>query len=221
MAIFVFGTLSGKCVVLMQGRFHPYEGHSTKTCCLPIRVMHLIGVETVFLTNASGGLNEKYKVGDIMLIKDHINLPGMAGFSPFYGPNDERFGVRFQALSDAYDRDLLKLARKTAHELKFDDFLQEGVYFMQMGPAYETIAESKMVRLLGGDCVGMSTVHETMVARHCGMRVFAMSLVTNKVILDYDTKERATHEEVLATGKARANDMRTLISKMIASPDFA
>ncbi|XP_069510868.1 purine nucleoside phosphorylase-like isoform X3 [Ambystoma mexicanum] len=149
----VFGTLRGKSCVCMQGRYHFYEGHSSSTVVFPIRVFSLLGVESLIVTNAAGGLNEKYNVGDLMLIKDHINLPGLAGEHPLRGTNDERFGVRFPCVSDAYDKDLHDLALECAQELGYKDFIREGVYCMVGGPSYETIAECCLLRALGADAV--------------------------------------------------------------------
>lgn len=199
----------------MQGRFHLYEGYPIWKITLPIRIFKLLGVETVMLTNAAGGLNQDYKVGDVMIIKDHINMPGFAGNNPLSGPNDERFGVRFPCMSDAYDRELQQMAMDVGQELGFGDFLKEGVYCVLGGPSFETIAECRMLHKLGADAVGMSTAHEVIVARHCGMRVFALSLITNQAVMDYDSEEKANHEEVLQTGKQRAEQLERLVSTMV------
>nr|XP_057946081.1 purine nucleoside phosphorylase-like isoform X2 [Doryrhamphus excisus] len=211
----VFGTLTGKTCVCMKGRFHLYEGYPVQKVTLPMRVFKLMGVETVILTNAAGGLNQNYKVGDIMVIKDHINMPGFAGVNPLVGRNDDRFGVRFPCMSDAYDRELCKLAHDVAAELDFSDFVQEGVYCVLGGPSFETIAECRMLHKLGADAVGMSTVHEVITARHAGMRCFAMSLITNRAVMDYDSQEKANHEEVLETGRLRAVQLERLVSAMV------
>ncbi|XP_047225344.1 purine nucleoside phosphorylase-like [Girardinichthys multiradiatus] len=215
----VFGTLKGKPCVCMQGRFHLYEGHPIQKITLPMRVFKLLGVKTMLMTNAAGGLNQDYKVGDIMVIKDHINMPGFAGVNPLSGPNDDRFGVRFPCMSDAYDRELRQLAHDVAGELGFSDFLKEGVYCVLGGPSFETIAECRMLHCLGGDAVGMSTVHEVIVARHAGMRCFALSLISNQAVMDYDSREKANHDEVLETGKQRAKQMEVLVSTMVARLD--
>lgn len=211
----VFGTMKGRPCVCMQGRFHLYEGYSIQKITLPMRIFKLLGVETVMITNAAGGLNQDFKVGDIMIIKDHINMPGFAGNNPLVGPNDERFGVRFPCMSDAYDRDLQQLAMEVGQELGYGDFLKEGVYCVLGGPSFETIAECRMLHLLGADAVGMSTVHEVIVARHCGMRVFALSLITNLGVMDYDSEEKANHEDVLQAGKQRAEQMEQLVSSIV------
>ncbi|XP_066288716.1 purine nucleoside phosphorylase-like [Branchiostoma lanceolatum] len=212
----VFGLLAGKTVVCMQGRFHPYEGYPLWKVALPVRVFKLMGIETLFVTNAAGALNSSFNVGDIMLMKDHISMPGLAGDNALKGHNEDRFGPRFPAVSDAYNSELRQLARDIGKELGFESFMQEGVYVQVGGPSYETIAECKLLRMLGGDAVGMSTVPEVIAARHCGIRVFGMSLVTNMVVMDYDAKGTVNHEEVLETGKRRAQDMQKLVSKMIA-----
>ncbi|KAJ8011528.1 hypothetical protein DPEC_G00059160 [Dallia pectoralis] len=211
----VFGTLKGKPCVCMQGRFHLYEGYSIQKVTLPIRIFKLLGVKTVLLTNAAGGLNPDYKVGDIMLIKDHINIPGFAGNNPLTGPNEERFGIRFPSMSDAYDKELLQLAKAVGVELGYGDFLHEGVYCVLGGPSFETIAECRMMHKLGADAVGMSTVHEVIVARHCGMRVLALSLITNQAVMNYDSQKKANHEEVLETGQLRAEQLERLVTSMV------
>uniref|UniRef100_A0A8C7D8X0 Purine nucleoside phosphorylase n=1 Tax=Oncorhynchus kisutch TaxID=8019 RepID=A0A8C7D8X0_ONCKI len=210
----VFGTLKGRPCVCMQGRFHLYEGYAIQKITLPMRIFSLLGVETVMLTNAAGGLNQDFKVGDIMIMKDHINMPGFAGSNPLAGVNDDRFGVRFPCMSDAYNRELQQLAVDVGQELGYGDFLREGVYCVLGGPSFETIAECRMLHKLGADAVGMSTAHEVIAARHCGMRVFALSLITNRAVMDYDSEEKANHEEVLETGQHRAIQLEKLISTM-------
>lgn len=211
----VFGTLKGKSCVCMQGRFHLYEGYPIQKITLPMRVFKLMGVQTMIMTNAAGGLNQDFKVGDVMIIKDHINIPGFAGINPLSGPNEDRFGVRFPCMSDAYDRDLRRLALTVGAELGFSDFLKEGVYVVLGGPSFETIAECRMLHGLGADAVGMSTVHEVIVARHAGMRCFALSLISNKSVMDYDSEEKANHEEVLETGRQRAEQLEKLVSTLV------
>uniref|UniRef100_A0A4W4H3V5 Purine nucleoside phosphorylase n=1 Tax=Electrophorus electricus TaxID=8005 RepID=A0A4W4H3V5_ELEEL len=215
----VFGTLKGQPCVCMKGRFHLYEGYPIEKITMPIRVFKLMGVETVILTNAAGGLNQDYKVGDIMIIKDHINLPGFAGRNPLCGPNDERFGTRFPCMSDAYDRKLRQLALDVGQELGYSHFLREGVYCVLGGPSFETIAECRMLNRLGADAVGMSTVHEVIVARHCGMRVFALSLISNQAVMDYSSEDKANHEEVLQTGEHRSQQLVKLVSTIVTSVD--
>ncbi|KAJ0012299.1 hypothetical protein NQD34_013274 [Periophthalmus magnuspinnatus] len=213
----VFGTLKGKPCVCMQGRFHLYEGYPIQKITLPMRVFKLMGVQTMIMTNAAGGLNPDFKVGDVMFIKDHINMPGFAGVNPLCGHNEDRFGVRFPCMSDAYDRELRQLALTVGAELGFSDFLKEGVYCVLGGPSFETIAECRMLNRLGADAVGMSTVHEVIVARHAGMRCFALSLISNKAVMDYDSEERANHEEVLETGRMRAKQLEKLVSTLVGN----
>nr|XP_040035598.1 purine nucleoside phosphorylase 5a [Gasterosteus aculeatus aculeatus] len=216
----VFGTLKGRSCVCMQGRFHLYEGYPVQKITLPIRIFKLLGVDTVMLTNAAGGLNRDFKVGDIMVIKDHLNLPGFAGVNPLSGPNDERFGARFPCMSDAYDGALRQMAMHVGRELGYGDFLKEGVYCVLGGPSFETIAESRMLHKLGADAVGMSTAHEVIVARHCGMRVLALSLITNQAVMDYDSEAKANHEEVLETGTRRAAQLERLVSTMVTKMEL-
>ncbi|XP_074895497.1 purine nucleoside phosphorylase-like [Buteo buteo] len=211
----VFGDLSGQPCVCMQGRFHYYEGYSVSTVTFPIRVFFLLGVEILIVTNAAGGLNPHFQVGDIMFIRDHISMLGLGGQNPLRGPNDERFGVRFPCMSDAYEQDLLSLAMESAQELGFLSFVREGVYCLQAGPSYETIAECRALQALGGDAVGMSTVPEVIVARHCGLRVLGISLITNKVVMNYNSQEKANHEEVLRISVVRAEALQKLVTHLI------
>ncbi|GFS06597.1 purine nucleoside phosphorylase [Elysia marginata] len=215
----VFGTLKGKSVVLMQGRTHSYEGYSPQQTTLPVRTMKLMGVETLFVTNAAGGINRNFKVGDMMIIKDHMNLAGFSGMNPLVGPNDERFGPRFPPMSRAYDLDIRKLAHKVVKEMNYTDFVHEGVYSMMVGPNFETVTECKFLHTIGVDATGMSTVPEVLVAKHCGMRVFGMSLITNVVIMEFDSEATANHEEVLETGRQRSKYMQKLIATIIEKLD--
>lgn len=220
----VFGFLNGRACVMMQGRFHMYEGYPLWKVTFPVRVFHLLGVSTLVVTNAAGGLNPKYEVGDIMLIRDHINLPGLCGENPLVGLNEERFGIRFPAMSDAYDREMRQKAHSTWKQMGEQRELQEGTYVMVTGPNFETVAECRMLQKMGADAVGMSTVPEVIVARHCGLRVFGFSLITNKAILDYENLEKANHEEVLNTGKQAAQKLEQFVSILMASiplPDHA
>ena len=195
----LLGTLEEIPVVMMQGRFHFYEGYSLQALTLPVRVMHALGARTLIVTNAAGGLNSAYRPGDFMLIRDHINLPGMTGANPLVGSNDERLGERFTALAHAYDAELRQLAREVAAQYA-ETTLHEGVYVMVSGPSYETSAELKFLRAMGADAVGMSTAPEVVVARHMGMRVLGLSLITNTATGD-DT-EKVNHAEVLSTADA-------------------
>lgn len=161
----VFGHLSGAYVMCLQGRFHPYEHNMDLTLCsMPVRIMHLLGVKTLLISNAAGGVNSKLQYGDLMLIKDHIFMPGLTGFSPLVGLNDPRFGARFVSVHDAYDKKLRKTALEIANKEGFQ--MHEGVYVMSGGPQYETPAEVRLYKAVGGDALGMSTCHEVTVARN-------------------------------------------------------
>lgn len=211
----VFGYLCGVPVVCMKGRFHYYEGYPLWKCAMPVRVMKLLGVSYLIATNAAGGLNSKYNVGDIMLVKDHINIMGFAGNNPLQGPNDERFGPRFPPMNKAYDKDLLINAKKIAEDIEIDDTIHEGVYACLGGPNFETVAELRMLKMLGVDAVGMSTVHEVITAIHCNMSVIAFSLITNACITDYDNHNEANHEEVIDVGKVKQKDLMRFTEKII------
>jgi len=195
----VVGKLAGAPICAMQGRFHFYEGYTLSQVTLPVRVMKRLGIETLILTNAAGGVNPTFKVGDMMVIEDHINLVGMTGNNPLMGPNLEAFGTRFPPLNRAYTRRLRQLADAVAAEQGMS--LQHGVYTWLSGPNFETPAEIRMLRTLGTDAVGMSTVPEATVAHHAGMEVLALSTITNICIDTLDAENEPTHEEVNAAGK--------------------
>ncbi|KAJ8259201.1 hypothetical protein COCON_G00182130 [Conger conger] len=216
----VFGDLKGKTCVCMQGRFHMYEGHSLCKVTFPVRVFKLLGVETLIVTNAAGGLADGYCNGDIMIIRDHINLPGMAGLNPLNGINDDKFGPRFPPMSGVYDKDLRRLAKDICKSLGFSQFVQEGVYCMVGGPNFESIAEARFLHKLGADAVGMSTAPEVLVASHCGMKVFGLSLITNKVVKDYEDMERVNHEGVLGVSKMRSETLQTLVTELVSRLDI-
>lgn len=205
----VIGTLAGKTIIAQQGRAHFYEGYTPQQVTFPIRVMKLLGVQTVILTNAAGGLNKAWAVGDIMLIVDHINFVGMAGANPLIGPNDDAFGPRFPNMTDPYDRALRQIARKVADLRGIP--LREGVYVGLAGPTFETPAEVRMLRTMGGDAVGMSTVHEVVVARHTGLRVMACSGITNICVDTMDSELTTNHEEVLEAGKVLVPRLTALL----------
>lgn len=211
----VIGSLEGQQVVCQQGRAHYYEGYSAQEVSFPIRVMHFLGVDTLILTNAAGGVNTHYSPGDIMLINDHIYLVGMAGAHALRGPNDDSLGERFVGMSQAYDRDLRARSKRVAAAHGIE--LHEGVYTCLSGPTFETPAEVRMLRTMGSDAVGMSTAHEVVVARHMGMRVLAFSAITNKCIDEVDTDMDANHEEVLEVGKLIVPKLKTIIRGVVAS----
>lgn len=189
---FVCGTLEGKKVIMMQGRFHYYEGHKMQVLALPIHIMKYLGVESLIVTNASGGVNTSFNAGDLMIITDHINFTGT---NPLIGTNDEEIGPRFPDMSSAYNKEYVSLAKEVGKSLDID--LKEGVYIMFTGPCYETPAEIRMARVLGADAVGMSTVPEVIVANHCGLKVLGISCITNMAagILD----QPLSHHEVMET----------------------
>jgi purine-nucleoside phosphorylase len=195
----IIGLLENVPVVAMQGRFHLYEGYPLLVLTLPVRVMRQLGAHTLIVTNAAGGVNPAYRPGDFMLIRDHINMPGLAGANPLLGPNDERFGERFPALANAYSAQLRALAHSIAASSP-EIMLHEGVYTMVGGPNYETGAELRFLRAIGTDAVGMSTVPEVIVARHAGMQVLGLSLITNTATGN-ETGE-VNHAEVLAAADA-------------------
>ncbi|GAB4309346.1 MAG: purine-nucleoside phosphorylase [Phototrophicales bacterium] len=205
----VIGELEGKVVVAQQGRAHFYEGYDLKQVTFPIRIMYYLGVRTLILTNAAGGLNVSYSAGDVMLLQDHINFVGMAGFSPLRGPNDDEIGPRFPGMVQSYDRELRAIARDVARENNIT--LREGVYVCLAGPTFETPAEVRMLRVLGADAAGMSTAHEVVVARHAGMRVMACSGITNVAIDSPDVEFETNHEEVLETGKVIVPKLEAII----------
>ncbi|KAK9704044.1 Phosphorylase superfamily [Popillia japonica] len=213
----VFGTLSKVFVVCMQGRFHYYEGYPLWKCAMPIRVMKLIGVEFLIATNAAGGINTAFMEGDVMLIKDHINMMGFAGNNPLQGPNDIRWGPRFPPMNKAYDTDLINQAKQIWKQEELKGRLFDGVYTCLGGPNFETVAELRMLKLLGVDAVGMSTVHEVLTARHCDMTVLAFSLITNVCLMDYhDHDNMPTHEEVMDVGKIRQGTLKLFVEKIVA-----
>lgn len=209
---FVVGMLGNKYVIIMKGRLHAYEGYSMAKATLPVRVMKLLGVKVLIVTNAAGGINQDYNVGDFMIIKDQLNIPGFVGINPLRGPNDERFGPRFPAMSKAYDREYRKLAKQVAEELGYSHYLREGVYCSLGGPCYETVTECRFLQTAGADAVGMSTCPEVIVACHASIRVLGLSLITNKAIMEYDSDLAANHEEVLETGRKQACVMLKLVS---------
>lgn len=205
----VIGKLSGQPVMLMQGRFHTYEGYSHQLCTLPVRVFRALGVETMIVTCATGGLNRNFKAGDLMLITDHINLMGS---NPLIGPNDPDVGPRFPIMFDAYKPEL----REKAHQIAMREGirLQEGVYAGITGPAFFTPAELRHLMLLGADSIGMSTVPEVITAVHCGLKVLGIGTITDMAIPD--AGHHATEQEVLEVAKAAGEMFRHLLKSIIA-----
>ena len=211
----VAGRLAGQAVLVMQGRTHAYEGHSLQRVTLPVRVMADLGVEILILTNAAGGINPTFRVGDLMLIEDHIGLMAMTGGNPLWGPNDDALGPRFPAMNRAYDLELRRMAVRVASELGI--LLRRGVYCGLGGPSFETPAEVRFLRMIGADAVGMSTVPEVIVARHAGMRVLGFSGITNVAAADLDSAEEANHEEVLAAGQVIVPRLMALIRGVLSA----
>lgn len=208
---FIAGELGGKFVVAMQGRFHYYEGYPMELVTLPIRVMKVLGIRYLFVSNAAGGVNFDFKVGDLMIIRDHINhLP-----NPLVGPNMEDFGPRFPDMTRPYDHELMKKAEAIAAELGIA--VHRGVYFAGTGPSYETPAEYKYFRLIGADAVGMSTIPEVIVARHSSIPVFGMSVITNEAHDDYAEDYVNDGDDVVAAADAAATRMTTLFTELIRS----
>ncbi len=204
----VFGTLQGVTVVAMQGRFHYYEGYSMEKVTFPIRVMKELGITQMIVTNAAGGVNESFQPGDLMLITDHINNMGT---NPLIGKNDANLGLRFIDMTEAYSKRLQTLAKKVAESLRMK--LQEGVYVGNTGPTYETPAEVRLARIIGGDAVGMSTVPEVIVARHAGIEVLGISCISNMAagILN----QPLDHSEVIETTERIKEDFLRLVKKIV------
>jgi len=207
----VIGKVEGKNVLVLQGRTHFYEGYSMGEITLPVRVMKTLGCDKLIVTNAAGALNPDFEPGDLMLIKDHINMIGMGGANPLKGPNLDEFGVRFPDMSRPYDKELLSLAREACDEAEMP--YQEGVYVSLAGPSFETPAEIRFLLGIGSDAVGMSTVPEVITARHSGMRVLGVSGISNKANLDGDTI--TTHEEVLEAGRVLVPKLTALIKGVL------
>jgi purine-nucleoside phosphorylase len=207
----VIGKLVNQPVFVMQGRIHFYEGYSMAEVTLPIRVMQRFGIKTLIVTNAAGGVNPDFSPGDVMLITDHLSFMGMTGQNPLIGPNYDELGPRFPDMSQAYDRDLCNLTRDAAKKEGIN--LREGVYAGLSGPSFESPADLRFLRQAGADSVGMSTVHEVIVARHGGMRVLGFSGISNKANLDGSTV--TTHEEVIEAGKVITPKIDKLIRSIL------
>jgi purine-nucleoside phosphorylase len=205
----IFGTIAGKPIIAMAGRFHFYEGYSPEEVVFPIRVMKLLGIENLLLSNAAGGVGEDLNVGDLMIITDHISF---AVKNPLIGPNEGRLGPRFPDMSEPYKKELIQKAKEIAQRLNIT--LKEGVYFGVTGPTFETRAEYKLIRLLGAHAVGMSTVQEVIVAAHTGMNVFAMSVITDVGVREEENT--ITHEEVLQAAKETEPKFSAIFRELIA-----
>lgn len=204
----VFGTIGTKKVVAMQGRFHYYEGYSMQEVTFPVRVMKYLGIQKLIVSNASGGVNPNYSVGDIVLINDHINL---VPEHPLRGKNDERFGPRFVNMSEPYSKKMIAQAKELAAKLNIE--IKDGIYLGLQGPTFETLAEYKMVKILGADCVGMSTVPEVIVARHMDLETFGISVITD--MGNEESIETISHDEVLEAARKAEPKVRKLIQELI------
>lgn len=210
----VLGELEKTPVAIMQGRVHFYEGVPLQQVVFPVRVMQVLGVDTLIVTNAAGGLDPTFQPGELMLISDHINFIGMAGNNPLFGPNHPELGPRFPDMSQAYDPALRRIAGEVAQ--KADIPLHEGVYAGLAGPSFETPAELRFLRIIGVHAVGMSTVAEVTVARHAGMRVLGISGISNVAITEPLAGQEASHEEVLAAGQQIVPRLTALIHGVLA-----
>jgi purine-nucleoside phosphorylase len=208
----VIGKLGAQSVAVMNGRLHYYEGYTPQQVTFPVRVLRELGCTTLIVTNAAGGLNPDFQIGDLMLITDHINIPGLAGLNPLVGPNDAGLGPRFPDLHDAYSRELRGLVAKVAASLGLT--LREGVYVMLGGPSFETPAEVRFLRAMGGDAVGMSTAAEVVVARHAGLRVLGISMISNVLSPELEAPPVA-HDEVLAAGAIAMRHLAPLIRAIV------
>jgi purine-nucleoside phosphorylase len=206
----IFGNIAGRPIVAMAGRFHFYEGYTPEEVAFPIRVMKFLGIETVLISNAAGGVGEGFKVGDLMIIADHISF---AVKNPLLGANDDRLGPRFADMSEPYKKELIAKAKVIAQELNIE--LKEGVYFGVTGPTFETRAEYKLIKLLGAHAVGMSTVQEVIAASHAGMKVFAMSVITDIGVREEENT--ITHDEVLQAAKEAEPKFSAIFREMIAA----
>ena len=204
----VFASIKGKNTVIMQGRYHFYEGYNISKIVYPIKVMRKLGVEHLIITNAAGSVNKEYKAGDLMLIKDHINLMGV---NPLVGENDSTLGDRFPDMSEVYKHELREMAEKQAKEIGLT--VHKGVYAAMSGPSYETPAEINMIRKLGGDAVGMSTVPEAIVANYCGLNVLGISCITNAASSATGTK--LSHEEVIEAAANAKTKFKSLILEIL------
>ena len=204
----IFGSLNGKKIVAMNGRFHFYEGYTMKQVTFPERVFWQMGIRKLVVSNASGGVNRNFKIGDVMLITDHINF---FPEHPLRGPNDERFGPRFVNMSEPYSKKMLQVVRNYAAQKSIK--IKEGTYLGLQGPTFETLAEYTMVRSIGGDAVGMSTVPEVIVARHMDMEVFGISVITDIGTAEFI--EEVNHQEVLKAAKAAEPIVRELVAKLV------
>lgn len=213
----VFGTIANVKIMCMKTRLHYYEGFTLEETTVPVKIAKLLGINFLLVTNAAGSCNPNYKAGDVMIIKDHVNFLGMGGNHPFIGPNIPELGPRFFAVNDVYDKNVINNAKKIAKEMGFEQNIHEGVYAMVGGPNYESVAEVKLMRVVGVDAVGMSTVTEIMAAAHANMKVFGFSLISNEGIAEYNVDKAPNHEEVLKMVNARATVLKDFVFKLIGT----
>lgn len=206
-------------IVCMRGRVHLYEGYDVIECIRPIRLMAMLGIEILIVTNAAGNMNPKYKPGDFMVIKDHISFPSLAGENPLRGPHDPRFGERFVTMSNAYDIDLIDEFVEASEQINLSQCVKKGVYAMVVGPTYETVAEARALKLLGADAMGMSTVHEIIAAHQMGVRCLGVSLLTNDILTEYDKMDdgMVEHGAVVDMGAKRSEQFIELIMAFVRS----
>lgn len=214
----VFGMKDRVPVVCMRGRVHLYEGYDVVECIRPIRLMALLGIEILCVTNAAGNVNKNFRPGEFMIIKDHISFPSLAGENPLRGMHDPRFGDRFVTMSNAYDLDLISEIEDASVKVGLGHCVKKGVYAMVVGPTYETIAEAKALKMLGADTIGMSTVHEVIAAHQMGVRCVGISLITNDIMTDYDSMEDIVeHEHVVDMGARKSKEFIELVLAFIKS----
>jgi purine-nucleoside phosphorylase len=210
----ILGQLESTPLIVMQGRVHFYEGYPIQQVVFPVRVMQVMGIETLIVTNAAGGLNPAFQAGDLMLITDHLNLIGMTGNNPLFGPNDPTLGPRFPDMSQAYTPKLRRIALQVAQEKNLP--LQQGIYAGLAGPSFETPADIRFLRIIGADAVGMSTVPEVTVACHGGIQVLGVSGISNVALAETVPGQEASHEEVLAAGQQIVPRLSTLVYGVLA-----
>ncbi|KAL7672192.1 hypothetical protein ACOME3_007086 [Neoechinorhynchus agilis] len=215
----LIGRISGKPVLCLSGRFHSYEGHAAALCCLPVKVMKLLGIKLLVTTCAAGGVATFLQKGDVMIIKDHINLPALCGLSPLTGPNDDRFGPRFPPLLNVYQKKYRDLMRSIGSSSGAGNIVKEGVYLCISGPAFETVAESLLFRSWGVGAAGMSVAHEATSAAHCGIDVIGLAIISDMIPDEYDAEHHTTHEEVLQAVAGASVVVQHLVVKFIEKVD--
>lgn len=214
----VFGERDRVPVVCMRGRVHLYEGYDVIECIRPVRLMAMLGIEILCVTNAAGNVNKSFKPGDFMIINDHISFPSLAGENPLRGEHDNRFGDRFVTMSNAYNTELIDDFQEVSVKLGLDRFVKRGCYAMVVGPTYETVAEARALKMLGADAIGMSTVHEIIAAHQMGVRCIGISLLTNDIQTDSSAKEDIVeHEHVVEMGARKSKEFIMLILAFIKS----